>query len=68
MNPAVGAKAHTVEILVARLEAVPFLRQSFEIRGDCELVDYYSPAGTRLRAFLMVPRSVMILSCKSVIA
>lgn len=28
----------------------------------------YSPAGTRLRAFFTVPRSVMILSCSRVIA
>ena len=28
----------------------------------------YSATGTRFRAFLMVPRSVMILSCSSVIA
>jgi hypothetical protein len=29
---------------------------------------HYSPAGTRLRAFFTVPRSIMILSCNRVMA
>ena len=43
-------------------------KHSLDGGQECPPYTSYSAAGTRFRAFLMVPRSVMILSCSSVMA